>query len=77
MIHESGVDRIELKEKPTDDRYPEVFMEISQEGVDPKTTAERIQTERKNIRRLNRIPWMNRFKAGKCVPLVEPAVRVG
>ena len=45
MIHESGVDRIELKEKPTDDRYPEVFMEISQEGVDPKTTAERIQTE--------------------------------
>ncbi|OME93664.1 MULTISPECIES: hypothetical protein [Paenibacillus] len=45
MVHESGVDRIELKEKPTDDRYPEVFMEISQEGIDPKTAADRIQAE--------------------------------
>lgn len=45
MVRESGVDRIELKEKPTDDRYPEVFMEISQEGSDPQTVTERIQSE--------------------------------
>ncbi|AWP29858.1 hypothetical protein [Paenibacillus sp. Cedars] len=45
MVHGADVDRIELKEKPTDDRYPEVFMEISQEGIAPKAAAERIQGE--------------------------------
>lgn len=43
MIHGEGVDRIEPKEKPEDDRYPEVYMEISQQDLDPKAAAEQIQ----------------------------------
>ncbi|GAB6928473.1 hypothetical protein JCM10914A_24560 [Paenibacillus sp. JCM 10914] len=48
MVKGEGVDRIELKEKPEGDLYPEVFMEISQVSVDPATAAKQVEGELKD-----------------------------
>ncbi|GIO89032.1 hypothetical protein [Paenibacillus lactis] len=45
MIQGEGVDRIEPVHKPEDDRYPEVYMEISQDQEAPKRVSERLEAE--------------------------------
>lgn len=52
MIHGDEIDRIEPKEKPEDDRYPEVYMEISQRNEAPQAVAEQLQAELKDYPKL-------------------------